>query len=173
MSESDSSSPKLVLRCPQPEDGADVWRLIGLCPPLDTNSMYCNLLQATHFAETSVSAAQSGESLLGFVSGYRLPSRPQTLFIWQVAVSQAARGQGLAKRMIKHILARPANSDIDRIETTITESNDASWALFTSLAKDLSANLDKKVMFDEAQHFDGEHATEMLVTLAPITHNKP
>lgn len=161
------------MRAPQPEDGSAVWRLVGMCPPLDTNSMYCNLLQATHFAETSVSATQLDNSLAGFVSGYRLPSRPQTLFVWQVAVSEAARGQGLAKRMLKHILQRAANNDIDRIETTITESNGASWALFESLARDLSAKLDKKVMFDEAEHFDGEHATEMLVTISPITHIEP
>ncbi|MDX1490348.1 MAG: diaminobutyrate acetyltransferase [Pseudohongiellaceae bacterium] len=173
MNDTDSGSRQLVLRSPIAEDGASVWRLVGQCPPLDTNSMYCNLLQATHFSQTSVAATQLEAGLLGFVSGYRLPSRPQTLFVWQVAVSEAARGQGLAKRMIMHILQRPENSDIDRIETTITESNGASWALFTSLANDLSANLNKKVMFDEQQHFDGEHATEMLVTVGPISSIAP
>jgi L-2,4-diaminobutyric acid acetyltransferase len=172
MNDSDSGSRHLVLRTPNSEDGASVWRLIGTCPPLDTNSMYCNLLQATHFADTSVAATQTEHGLVGFVSGYRLPSRPQTLFIWQVAVSEDARGQGLAKRMLKHILSRSSNVDIDRIETTITESNDASWALFASLAKDLSANLDKKVMFDSDRHLAGEHATEMLVIIDPIDATK-
>ena len=173
MNDSDSGSRQLKLRSPIAEDGASVWRLVGQCPPLDTNSMYCNLLQATHFSQTSVSAITQDDSLLGFVSGYRLPQRPQTLFVWQVAVSELARGQGLAKRMIKHILQRPENSDIDRIETTITESNDASWALFTSLAKDFSANLSKKVMFDKEQHFGGEHDTEMLVIVEPISSIAP
>lgn len=165
------SPTQTVLRPPTPDDGASVFRLIGLCPPLDTNSMYCNLLQCTHFAGTSVAAVQTvsaGEEVVGFISAYRMPERQDTLFVWQVAVEKRARGTGLAGSMLKHILDRPQCSGITYLETTITETNKASWGLFESLAKKLGTALEKSVMFDRDKHLAGEHDTEFLVRIGPF-----
>ncbi len=129
--------------------------------------MYCNLLQCTHYAETSVAAVSDGE-LVGFVSGYLLPRRPDTLFVWQVAVSGPARGQGLASRMLRDLLERPCCSDVRYLETTITESNEASWTLFRSLGRALQAELESSVMFDRQRHFADAHDTEMLLRIGPF-----
>ena len=160
-----SSEP--VIRTPKPEDGVSVYRLVAQCPPLDPNSVYCNLLQCSHFADTSV-AAESREGLVGFVSGYLVPDRTDTLFIWQVAVAAAARGQGLAMRMLRHILERSQCARVSYLETTITTSNSASWALFESLANKLKADLDSSLLFERKQHFDGDHESEMLVRIGPF-----
>ena len=162
---------KLTLRSPLPEDGARVHQLIAQCPPLDTNSMYGNLLQCTHFADTSVAAVPSestGEEVLGFISGYLIPERNNTLFIWQVAVSEQARGLGLAGNMLKQILDRPQCAQVNFLETTITESNQASWALFKSLAKKLETGLEKSSMFDREKHLAGKHDSEFLARLGPF-----
>nr|WP_289286601.1 diaminobutyrate acetyltransferase [Methylophaga sp. UBA3991] len=157
----------MTLREPTAEDGSSVFELIAACPPLDTNSMYCNLLQSSHFSQTSV-AAEMNETLVGFISGYVLPKKPDTLFIWQVAVGEKARGQGLASRMLRHILIREQCKNVKFIETTITPDNRASWALFESLANKLDAELNRSVMFDRQQHFAGQHETEMLVRVGPF-----
>jgi L-2,4-diaminobutyric acid acetyltransferase len=157
----------ITLRAPAAEDGAAVYELIAQCPPLDTNSMYCNLLQCTHFSATSVAAEKDGE-IVGFISGYIQPDDTDTLFIWQVAVGEKARGQGLAGRMLRDILSRQQEGQIKFIETTITPDNRASWALFESLANKLGAELNHTVMFDRQQHFAGQHETEMLVRIGPI-----
>lgn len=167
MSTSETEPLVITLRAPVPEDGASVFKLVSLCPPLDPNSMYCNLLQCSHFASTSV-AAVCGSEMVGFVSGYLLPERPNTLFIWQVAVGEKARGVGLAGKMLQHILDRPQCAAVDYIETTITESNEASWALFRSMARRLNSDLNSEVMFDRERHFANEHDTEMLVKIGPI-----
>jgi len=162
---------KLTLRPPLPEDGALVHQLIEQCPPLDANSMYCNLLQCTHFAGTSVAAVQENETqnnLSGFISAYLIPERNNTLFIWQVAVSEQARGLGLAGNMLKQILDRPQCAQVSYLETTITDSNQASWALFKSLAKKLETRLEKSAMFDREKHFAGEHDSEFLARLGPF-----
>lgn len=133
--------------------------------------MYCNLLQCTHFANTSVAAVQantSGEELIGFISGYLIPERPDTLFIWQVAVSEAARGMGLAGKMLQHILDRSQCDKVRYLETTITESNHASWALFESLSKKLHTSLERSIMFDRDAHLAGGHDSEILVRLGPF-----
>lgn len=165
------SELNITLRKPNAKDGHAIHRLVDSCQPLDPNSMYCNLLQSCHFADTAV-AAEGADELLGFVSGYRIPQRPQTLFVWQVAVSADARGQGLASQMLQAILTRAENQDIHAIETTITPDNKASWALFERLARKLDCQIDAEVMFDKQQHFNGEHETEMLVKLGPFDSSK-
>lgn len=162
-----SSLEKIVLRCPTLEDGMGVYKLIESCPPLDTNSSYCNLLQSSHFSATSVAAEMEG-SLVGFISGYIVPDRTDTLFVWQVAVSPSARGVGLASRMLSEILSRPSSSAVEYLETTITEDNQASWALFESLAKKLSVNLQRSDWMDKEVHFSGLHDSETLVRIGPF-----
>lgn len=161
------------LRQPVSEDGASVHSLIAACPPLDPNSIYCNLLQCSHFSATSVAAEVENE-LMGFVSGYLLPERNDTLFIWQVAVGEKGRGCGLATQMLQHLLDRPVCERVTYLETTITESNQASWRLFERLAKTFSAEIKRTVMFDRDRHFNGRHDSETLVRIGPFnlaTHN--
>lgn len=157
----------ILLRLPLPEDGFGVNQLIEACPPLDKNSVYCNLLQCTHFANTSVLAELDGR-VVGFVSGYLLPERKDTLFIWQVAVAQEARGRGLASQMLDRILNRQQCQEVYFIETTITEDNKASWALFEKLAQRYGTELVSTSLFDAQKHFSGQHQSEILVKVGPI-----
>ena len=105
---------------------------------------------------------------MGFISAHFIPERSDTLFIWQVAVDKDCRGQGLATQMLKHILDRPQCAQVRWLETTVTESNQASWALFDRLAVELSTELERIVMFDRQKHFEGEHDTELLARIGPI-----
>ena len=146
-------------------------QLVAGSPPLDTNSVYCNLLQCSHFAETSI-IAKDGAQCLGFISGYIIPSRPDTLFVWQVVVSAAARGQGLASRMLERLVERPACKGVHYIETTITPDNEASWALFRKLARQLAAPLSDSIGFDKEIHFQGAHDSEHLLRLGPFPNKK-
>lgn len=155
---------RITLRKPVDADGSDIWELIAGCQPLDHNSMYCNLLQCDHFAETCVLAELDGE-VVGWISGYLVPDDPETLFIWQVAVSGRARGQGLAQRMLGDILDRDACAGVGRLKTTITRDNAASWALFRRFAERRGAGLDSTAHFTRDRHFDGRHATEHMVTI--------
>lgn len=158
----------ITLQVPASGLGHAVYELVQNCPPLDPNSMYCNLLQCSHFAETSVAALRDGE-LVGFISGYLIPGKEeQTLFVWQVAVAESARGCGLASSMLEHLLARPGCANVSYVETTITESNRASWCLFERLARTRQTELQRSVMFDQQRHFNGAHATEMLARVGPL-----
>jgi L-2,4-diaminobutyric acid acetyltransferase len=148
-------------------DGPALHRLVEVCTPLDTNSLYCNLLQSSHFAATSITAKTDG-ALIGSITAYRIPERPDTLFIWQVAVHPQARGQALGHRMLRALLDRPSLTDIRFIETTITEDNSASWRLFLKFADECSAKTQRSIMFEKAQHFDGHHDSEQLLRIGPF-----
>lgn len=156
-----------IYRQPSDRDGEAVWRLIASCPPLDENSLYCNLLQCTHFADTCIVAEVDGE-LRGWVSGYRPPDEQDTLFVWQVAVHRKARGEGLGKKLIRRLAERVRKHGVTRIRTTITPDNRASWAMFSSVAKALDAPLVEEEWFRRDHHFGGRHDTEHLVTIGPF-----
>jgi L-2,4-diaminobutyric acid acetyltransferase len=157
----------VALRQPQAADGTAIHDLIARCPPLDANSLYCNLLQCSHFAETCV-LVEIDRKIAGWVSGYIRPDAPDCLFIWQVAVAREARGHGLGKRMIREILRREACHGVTRIESTITETNKASWSLFQAIADDLGAPLQRRKGFDTHTHFAGRNPTELLVDIGPL-----
>lgn len=159
----------VVLRKPGAEDGYPVHKLISEIPELDSNSSYCNLLQCSHFSETSVLAEQDAE-IFGFISGYRKPETPSTLFIWQVAVASKARGKGLASKMLQVLFNREATHPISYIETTITAENSASWALFKRLAEDCGAPLKRSLIFDRTDHFNDKHDSEFLARIGPLSN---
>jgi L-2,4-diaminobutyric acid acetyltransferase len=128
--------PPIDVRHPVPADAAAIHRLIRIEGGLDLNSLYCYLLLCTDFSRTSLVASVAGD-VIGFVVAYRPPPRPDSLFVWQVGVSRNARGQGLARRLLRDLLALPACDGVQYLEATVTPSNAASRRLFTRLAEEL------------------------------------
>ncbi|CAG9296440.1 diaminobutyrate acetyltransferase [Celerinatantimonas diazotrophica] len=154
----------VVFKKPTMADGYAVNQLIKNSPPLDTNSSYCNLLQCSHFADTSIGAYHA-EQLVGFISGYNLPQQPNTLFIWQVAVSQKMRSQQIAKRMLHALIAQVKPVFI---HTTITQDNAPSRALFASFAKANNTMMNEQPYMDKDHHFNQEHPSEALIVIGPL-----
>lgn len=152
------------MRKPNATDGAEIWALVRDCKPLDENSMYCNLIQADHFRDTCVVAELDGD-IVGWISGHMIPNE-DAFFVWQVAVSPKARGLGLGKKMLMHLIERDACADAEAMKTTITKDNDASWALFRSFARAIGGELSDEPHFEEEAHFDGRHDTEHMVTIS-------
>jgi L-2,4-diaminobutyric acid acetyltransferase len=126
---------ELSFRKPTKEDGAAIWQLVKDSKVLDLNSSYLYIMLSEYFSDTCAMAEVEGE-LAGFVTGYRLPSAPDTLFVWQIAIAEDQRGKGLGKRLLRALLAMESNQDIKYVEATVSPSNGPSKALFTGLARD-------------------------------------
>lgn len=156
-----------TFRSPVAKDASAIWNLVGSCPPLDPNSLYCNLLQCTHFAGTCIVAERDGR-IEGWISGYRPPDDPDAMFVWQVAVHEAARGRGLGVAMLDALFSQPAVADATRLITTITPSNLASHRMFASFARLHGAELAKRPWFDGEKHFGGGHESEELISVGPL-----
>jgi L-2,4-diaminobutyric acid acetyltransferase len=91
------------------------------------------------------------------------------LFVWQICVADAARGQGLGVQLIAAVLERSACEHVRQVECTITEANAASWALFHKVAGALDADLTSQPHFMRDTHLDGQHESEIRVTIGPFT----
>jgi L-2,4-diaminobutyric acid acetyltransferase len=159
---------EILFRNPTSRDGTGVHALVARCPPLDANSLYCNLLQCSMFSSTCVVAEQHNQ-VVGFISGFVPPDVADSVFVWQVAVASEARGLGLARSMLLELLSRPACQVTTQLQTTITPGNAASWALFNSLARALDTDISSRVIFDRQQHLNNQHDSELLVTIGRFT----
>lgn len=152
-----------VIDSPSKKDGAAIWRIARDSGKLDLNSSYAYLLWCHDFADTSV-VARVGDEVVGFVIGYRRPQAPDTLVVWQVAVDAGQRGRGTAGALLDSLVQRTGTR---RVETTITPDNDASIALFRSLAGRWGAEMSVAGEFD-AQEFPDDHETEVLYRIGPF-----
>ncbi len=173
-----STLPGLTVRPPTTPDGAAMWRLARDSGSLDLNSSYAYLLLADHFAATcrlaflpdgSDGAGTEGEPV-GFVSAYRLPADPATLFVWQVAVDPRARGRRVAGRLLDAVVDATAEGDgpaVTRLHTTVTTDNASSRRVFARWAAERGATLRETTGY-EAAHFPDGHEAEPLLVIEGI-----
>ncbi|MCB0541628.1 MAG: diaminobutyrate acetyltransferase, partial [Bacteroidetes bacterium] len=152
------------LRKPKKEDAKKIVNLIKIGGTLDLNSEYLYLLQTTHFQESCCVAVYKDE-IVGFVSGYMIPQKNEQLFIWQVAVAKALRGQNLAMRMIMYIVDK---LNVNYIISTVSPSNHSSIRVFQKIAQSLNAKLTNEVLF-EISDFNDAHEEEVQYTIGPFT----
>jgi L-2,4-diaminobutyric acid acetyltransferase len=165
-----SDDALLSIEQPGLDDGVQMHRLAAESKVLDVNSRYAYLLWCRDFAATSVVARRGGDGrVVGFVTGYRRPDEPATLLVWQVAVAEEARGQGLAGRMLDTLFDQVAGRGYtDHLETTITPDNEASIALFSAFAQRREAEVDTVDLFGP-ELLGAEHLPEQRYRIGPVT----
>lgn len=155
----------------RPEDGAAMWALVREMGGLELNSAYFYVLFCTDFADSCVVAEVDGR-LAGFVVGYRPPTRPDAIFVWQVGVAPWMRRQGLAGRLLDALLDQQ-NPPARWLEATVTPDNQASRSLFRALARDRQTGCEERA-FMGASLFPVSHEAEDLFRIGPLTpHSSP
>lgn len=163
-----SAEHVVTLRPPVKHDGQAIHQLIKQCPPLDLNSVYTYLLLCEHFSPTCVLAEAAGR-VVGFVSAYLRPDRPEVLFVWQVAVHDKARGMGLGQRMLHELLERSSTHAVQYLETTVGPDNVPSRRMFQALATEYGAQIEESALFNAELFGSGGHDDERLLRIGPIT----
>lgn len=151
---------------PKAKDGKEVCQLVKRCPPLDVNSEYLYLLMCEHFANTCV-IAKTDSKIIGFISAYIIPTQKNTIFVWQVAVDEDFRGQGISSKMIKSILERPACESITYLEATVTPSNVSSRKMFEAAAAHLNCEITTDSYFTK-EYFNEGHEPEDRIRIGPM-----
>jgi L-2,4-diaminobutyric acid acetyltransferase len=158
---------RLSFRAPVANDGPVIHALVERCEPLDINSRYCYIILCEHFSSTCVVVEQD-DDVVAVITAYIPPDRSDTLFVWQVAVDVRLRGQGLAKKMLNHLLQRNHLKHIQYVEATVNPSNDASRSIFKSLAKVSQCAIDEALIFPAQMFGQGNHEQENLIRVGPM-----
>ncbi|GAA1489166.1 diaminobutyrate acetyltransferase [Brachybacterium sacelli] len=162
----ETSVPGFEITSPTRHQGADMWRVARDSGTLDLNTSYAYLLMARDFAGTSRVAVQDGE-VVGFVLGYRRPTDPECLFIWQIAVDTSLRGRKVAAQLLDALVSDL--SGVRTLETTITADNAASQRLFASFAERHGADHRIEPLFEESDFPDPGHGAELLHVIGELT----
>lgn len=165
---SSAERPQSQIRIQEPAagDGQDLWRLARDSGELDLNSPYSYLLWCRDFSSTSV-VARAGQAAVGFVTGYRRPGADDVLFVWQVAVDPAYRGQRIGVRMLDAIAEAARRLGCRYIEATVTPDNTASARMFSSFARAHGAQFRVTEGFG-AEMFPDNHRPEDLIRIGPL-----
>jgi L-2,4-diaminobutyric acid acetyltransferase len=161
------SEAVLEMRAARREDAAEIWELVRATGVLDVNSPYCYLLACEELGETCV-VAREGERLAGFVVALRPPRRPDTIFVWQVAVDGSQRGRGLGRRLLRELVALPGCEGVRWLEATVTPSNHASRALFRAFARERGAECRVGEHYAASDFPGDDHEAEDLFRIGPL-----
>ena len=159
-----------MFRAPALPDGRRLVEAVRKWGGLDENSAYFYLLMAERFGATSIVAHDAdeggrGAALRGFVLGLALPDEPEGLFVWQVAVDPATRGEGLGSRMLHRLIERERPR---ALLAHVAEGNDPSERLFRGVARRLEADCAVEDGFARAD-FPDNHAAERFFRIGPLS----
>lgn len=168
LQEANPTLNSLTFRTPVLADAPSILDLVKTCEPLDLNSPYLYMLLCEHFQATCLIVQAQGE-LVGFVSCYYPPEKPDVLFVWQIAVHPAWRCKGLGSAMLNYTLDNHATPNTRFIEASVTPSNLASRRLFDSLACRLKVQHETSVWFAGTLFNEAGHQDEILHRIGPLT----
>jgi len=157
----------VTFRTAELADARRIRQLVGESGVLDENSLYCYLLLCRDFCDSCLVACR-GDEIVGFVTGYVPPTRPDTIFVWQIGVAEEARGQGLAKCLLHALVSHPICHNVRFLEATVTPSNVASRRLFRSFANDMNIPCMTTQGFAASLFGAGDHEEEELFQLGPF-----
>ncbi|MGN8647677.1 diaminobutyrate acetyltransferase [Gracilibacillus sp. HCP3S3_G5_1] len=158
----------VVFSKPTKNDGAAMWELVTNSS-LDTNSPYKYLLMSEYFRDTCVVAKENNQ-VVGFITAFIPPKKPDVLFVWQVGVDASQRGKGIASRMLHYLLTSKACQTIKFVEATITPDNKASQSLFQKLARDFNTAITSTKFFTKDVFPGDEHEEELKFVIGPINN---
>jgi diaminobutyrate acetyltransferase len=158
----------VMIRPPRLEhgDGEAMWRLARESGVLEENAEYTYHMFSHFFGEACVVAEVDGRAA-GFIAGFRPPDRMDSVFVWQIAVDERARGRGIAGAMLNGLLERLSPA-VQYLEATVAPSNEASQRTFRKVARDLDARCVETVLFPGDRFGGPSHEDEVLFRIGPI-----
>ncbi|SDJ17535.1 diaminobutyrate acetyltransferase [Salimicrobium halophilum] len=161
-----ATTAEIVYDKPTVEDGAAMWELVNEST-LDQNSPYKYIMMCEFFPETCVTAKENGE-LVGFVTAFVPPEKPDVIFVWQIGIDENQRGKGIATGLLKELTDRTITDEVRYLEATVTPSNDASSALFKGFAAKNDTTCTVSPCFNKELFPGDEHEEELTFRIGPF-----
>lgn len=152
---------------PDQTDGERMWQLAKQTT-LDNNSVYKYIMMTHYFVDTCV-VAKYNQELVGFITAFIPPKQPDTVFVWQIGVSQNHHGEGIGSCLLEELFNQVKTKGIKYLEATITPSNQASQALFKKFANHHKTNCNIQTFFTRDLFPDHDpYEEELKFKIGPI-----
>jgi L-2,4-diaminobutyric acid acetyltransferase len=130
----DSAASPFQIRQAARGDATTIWRFVETSGQLDRNSYYCYVVLTELFPTTCLIAQDQAARPVGFVTAVPTRERPGELFIWQLYVEPAARGQGLGRTLL---WAAVTAAGASVVRATVIPGNQAASNVFAALARQM------------------------------------
>lgn len=128
----------ITLRPARERDAAAVTALAASCPPLDGYQLHQYSIFLRHFGDWCWVSDRDNEgethALAGYVVAMPTTTSPDTVFLWEIAVDPALRGESLAQQLVAQVETRARERGFARVELTVDPTNAPSLRLFERLA---------------------------------------
>ncbi|HSN83364.1 MAG TPA: GNAT family N-acetyltransferase [Polyangiales bacterium] len=124
------------IRRPRAEEGSAIWDLVRRSEPVGPDARHVLPLLVSNFADTCLVAEIEG-ALVGFVGGYRTPTPPESVLVWQIDVDAGFREQGLGNALLHALIRCPGCAGVEYLEATVSSANVATRRLLAGFARDL------------------------------------
>ncbi|AQU81280.1 MULTISPECIES: diaminobutyrate acetyltransferase [unclassified Halomonas] len=157
---------------PSISDATSIYHIAQKTPQLDSYPEYFYLLWCRDFKNTSL-VAKKRENIAGFIIGYLRPDDPQTLLLWQQAMSKETINKGIGIKLLYNLTKQCSLKGTRFIEATIDPSNKGAEKTLKGISKLFNTKISKKDIFDE-NLFSTNHHKEVLVRIGPLMEeNQP
>jgi len=121
----------------QGKDYLKVQKLAGEVEGIVQHPRHFYKIMADHFGDTFFVAKEDKTEMsdvLGYLMGFLSNKMKDHLFLWQIAVSEKAQGQGIGSKLLKHSIKYAQNSEeCKAILATVDTDNLASQHLFEKM----------------------------------------
>jgi L-2,4-diaminobutyric acid acetyltransferase len=124
------------------------------------------------FADSSLVTTVDGE-VVGFLTGYRRPTEPDTYFVWQTAVSPRHGIPFLGARLFEQAVAEQVATGARFVEATVSADNKAIIMVLKKVARKYGAEIGTDVLFPGAllrttTNDPDVHHDEVLYRIGPL-----
>lgn len=127
------------IRRPRAEEGSAIWSLVRRSESLESDGGHVLALLVSRFADTCLVAEAEG-ALIGFVGGYRTPTPPHSVLLWQIDVDPEFRGKGLGHALLHALIRCPGCADVEYLEAALESSHVACKRLLEGFARELETS---------------------------------
>jgi L-2,4-diaminobutyric acid acetyltransferase len=137
-----------VIRASSEADVAAVQNFVADCPPLTVHTEFTYWVLLRYWGDYCLIAEQDDE-ITGVLLAIGAGSADDLIYLWQVGVTPALRGTGLAQGMLCEFAARASRSGRTRVQVSVADDNRASHGLFARFAEEQGDELREIVKGDE------------------------
>jgi L-2,4-diaminobutyric acid acetyltransferase len=131
-----------VIRNIEPRDAEILQAFVSKCPPLDPHTLFTYWVLARYQPTYGFVAQDFNGEVIGLLTAIASSNDHETVYVWQIGVAPAVRGNGLAQDLLHELNMAALQNRRRLLEVSIDSHNQESHCLFHAFARAQSATLE-------------------------------
>jgi len=115
---------------PTPERCREISGFTSACGILVGHEPHFYRIIIDYFGDTAFIAEDTDGKIIGFTFGFASQTEPDLFFLWQIGVADDMRRNGLASKLLAHLIEAAVKKGCKRVRATVNHDNEPSRRLF-------------------------------------------